>query len=244
MEANTGPKQTKLFPQCGKIQNGDTGNHQNLHPTRGLGHLSRFQRCLLPHTNTGTIQEISKIPYPGPDLSFQGTALWSVHSAHEVHCISKGGETDGHTQGYKDPPVPRRLVGESQIPANLSPTHPNPGQNVPGPRLAGEFREIRTGTQTGIRLCRLPVRPQVRPGQTDSGPLAKPSGQDTSTFIATGLSGPAVQVLIGLLAATEKQVHLSRLHMSPIQWHLKNNWRVPESLEKIISLPRSLHPHL
>ena len=72
------------------------------------------------------------------------------------------------------------------------PTHPNPGQNVPGPRLAGEFGEIRTGTQTGIRLCRLP---QVRPGQTDSGPVAKPSGQDTSTFITTGLSGPAVYVL-------------------------------------------------
>ena len=50
--------------------------------------------------------------------------------------------------------------------------------------------------------------------------------------------------LIGLLTATEKQVHLGLLHMRPIQWHLKNNWRVPESLEKIISLPRSLHPHL
>ena len=43
--------------------------------------------------------------------------------------------------------------------------------------------------------------------------------------------------LIGLLTATEKQVHLGRLHMRPIQWHLKNNWRVPESLEKVISLP-------
>ena len=50
--------------------------------------------------------------------------------------------------------------------------------------------------------------------------------------------------LIGLLTATEKQVHLGRLHMRPIQWHLKNNWRVLESLEKIILLPRSLHQHL
>ena len=50
--------------------------------------------------------------------------------------------------------------------------------------------------------------------------------------------------LIGLLTATEKQVHLGRLHMRPLQWHLKNNWRVPESLEKIIPLPRTLHPHL
>ena len=49
--------------------------------------------------------------------------------------------------------------------------------------------------------------------------------------------------LTGLLTATEKQVHLGRLHMRPIQWHLKNNWRVPESLEKVIPVPRSLHPH-
>ena len=49
---------------------------------------------------------------------------------------------------------------------------------------------------------------------------------------------------IGLLTATEKQVHLGRLHMTPIQWHLKNSWRVPESLEKVIPVPRSLHPHL
>ena len=50
--------------------------------------------------------------------------------------------------------------------------------------------------------------------------------------------------LIGLLTATKKQVHLGRLHMRPIQWHLKNNWRVPESLEKVIPVPKSLHPHL
>ena len=35
-----------------------------------------------------------------------------------------------------------------------------------------------------------------------------------------------------------------RLHMRPIQWHLKNNWRVQETLEKVISIPKSPHPHL
>ena len=55
---------------------------------------------------------------------------------------------------------------------------------------------------------------------------------------------PNLMSLIGLLTATEKQVHLSRLHMRPIQWHLKSNWRVPETLEKAIPIPKSLHPHL
>ena len=50
--------------------------------------------------------------------------------------------------------------------------------------------------------------------------------------------------LIGLLTATEKQVYMGRLHMRPIQWHLKNHWRIPISLEKVILIQRSLHPHI
>ena len=45
--------------------------------------------------------------------------------------------------------------------------------------------------------------------------------------------------LIGLLTATEKQVWAGRLHMRPVQWHLKRYWHVPESLEKIIPIPLS-----
>ena len=72
--------------------------------------------------------------------------------------------------------------------------------------------------------------------------MAKPSRE-----ILKLLSLPACPVrefisLIGLLTATEK--HLRRMHMRPIQWHLINNWRVPESLETVIQIPRSLHPHL
>ena len=50
--------------------------------------------------------------------------------------------------------------------------------------------------------------------------------------------------LIGLLTATEKQVVSGRLHMRPIQWHLKKHWHVQELLEKIIPIPLSLHAHL
>ena len=61
--------------------------------------------------------------------------------------------------------------------------------------------------------------------------MTEPS-RDCETAIPTGLPGPGIHVLDRLLTATEKQVNLGRLHMRLIQWHLKNNWRVPESLEK------------
>ena len=68
--------------------------------------------------------------------------------------------------------------------------------------------------------------------------------ETVKTAIPTGLPGPGIHVLDRLLTSTEKHVNLGRLHMGPIQWHLKNNWRVPESLETVIQVPRSLHPHL
>ena len=107
METYTGSEQTQSFPQGGKIQDGDTGNHQNLPSDRGMGNLDRLQGCLLPYSHTGTVQEIPEISRPGTDIPIQSTAFRSVHSTLGVHYDSIGGETDGHSQGYKNPPVPR-----------------------------------------------------------------------------------------------------------------------------------------
>ena len=85
-------EQTKSFPQGGEIQNRDTGNHQDIPPTRGVGYLNRFQGHLLPYTNTGTVQEISEISCPGSDIPSQSSAFRSVHITLGVHCSSKGGE--------------------------------------------------------------------------------------------------------------------------------------------------------
>ena len=73
----------------------------------GVGYLNNFQGRLLPYTYTGTIQEIPEISHPRSDIPVQGPAIRFVHSTHGVYCNSKGGETDGHTQGFKNPPVPR-----------------------------------------------------------------------------------------------------------------------------------------
>ena len=157
METYTRPEQSEFFPQGGEIQDGDTGNHQDIPPTRGVGHLDRLQGCLLPYTNTGTSQNIYEISPPGADIPIQSTAFQSVHSTLGVHCDSKRGKkTGGYTQGYKDPPVPRRLVGESQIPPGLSPAYSGASEVMPRTRLASELGKIRTGTQAHFRFCRLP----------------------------------------------------------------------------------------
>ena len=189
------PKQSESFSQDRKIQDGDTGNHQNIPPKGRMGNLHRLQGRLLPHSDTGTVQEVPEISYPGTDLPVQSTAIRSVDSSHGVYYYSKRGKTDGHSERYKDPPIPRRLVGESHIPPGLSPAYAGPSENVPTSRLASEHRKVGAGTQASFQLRRLPIRPRVRSGPTDTGPVAKPTRKDTGTYLPTGLFGKGVHVL-------------------------------------------------
>ena len=61
-------------------------------------------------------------------------------------------------------------------------------------RLAGERREIGAGAQAGLQFCRLPVQSKSRSGQTDTGPMAEPTGQNTRNTVSAYLSSPADHV--------------------------------------------------
>ena len=67
---------------------------------------------------------------------------------------NQGNESDGLTQGYRDP-----------LSCLL--------------RLASELGETRTGPQTGLRVCRLPVRPQMWLGLAHTGQVADSSTENT-----------------------------------------------------------------
>ena len=50
--------------------------------------------------------------------------------------------------------------------------------------------------------------------------------------------------LIGLLASTEKMVPEGRLHMRPFQFHLKEHWRYPQSLDTLFPWTEAISAHL
>ena len=125
-------------------------------------------------------------------LPVQAPTLWSVHRTHGVHSAGQRGQTDDLTERYKNPP--RRLVGESHIPLNLSPAYTDLGSSLSRSRLAGKRGEVRTGSKTGLQLRRLPVRPQGGQGQTHTRGLTDLSRQDIVNPVQSGVSGPAVYV--------------------------------------------------
>ena len=130
VETYFGPEHLEHLPKHRVIQNGDTRDNKNLPTGRGLGHLHRFQGRILRYTNSQSVQEVLAFSRPGPVLPVQGPTLWSFHSTHGVHSGGQRNQTDGLTEGYKNPPVPRRLVGESHIPPNLSPAYTDPNSSV------------------------------------------------------------------------------------------------------------------
>ena len=178
--------------------------------------INRFQGCILPHTNSQSVQEVQVFSYSGSVLPFQSLTLWPLHSTNGIHSGGQGGQTDGiRIHQYLDDWLVRATSHQTCL----------------------------QHTQTLVALwlgCQFDLKEGKVRFTTDSW-------QALTDKIQTILSGLLCLVwqlmpLVGLLTATEK--HLGQLHMRTIQWHLKNNWRILKSLEKVIPVPRYIHPYL
>ena len=58
------------------------------------------------------------------------------------------------------------------------------------------------------------------------------------------LTARCLMSLIGLLASTEKMVPEGCLHMRPFQFHLKEHWRYPQSLDNLFPWTEAIAAHL
>ena len=58
------------------------------------------------------------------------------------------------------------------------------------------------------------------------------------------LTARCLMLLIGLLTSMEKMVPEGRLHMRPFQFHLKEHWRYPQSLDSLLPWTEAIATHL
>ena len=180
--ANLGSQYSKSVFMRKSIQNGDSRDNPDLSTTRGVGDIARLQRRLLPHSNSLHVPKIPQVPLSEPVVPVSGTSLWPVNSSHGVHWCGQRGQVNGSVTGYKNPPVPRRLVDSSPYQRILPPGNQVPPSPLPGVGLDGKHAKVRTGTPTSLRLRRLPVRPAQRSSQAYSKPLGSPSTKNNSAF--------------------------------------------------------------
>ena len=169
MEAHSRSKSTEPVPCSGNVQDGNSGDHQTLLTTGGVGHFARFQRRLFSHSHKPQVAKISQVPHQRSDFSVHSSSLWPVDGSVGVHKGDQRGKTYGSISGYSNPPIPRRLVTESPMPGNLPTSYPDPFGPLPLSGLGGQHGQVRTGTPTNLRLRRLSFRPISGVSQTNSG---------------------------------------------------------------------------
>ena len=194
MASNLGFEQTQSFPPLGNLQNGNSGDHSALPSKRRMGHIAGFQRCLFPYSHQPKVEEVSQVPSARSNLPIQGSAVRPSDGSFGIYKGVEGGETDGPVQGYKDPPVPRRLVASSSLSGDLCKPNPEPDGSVPPVGLGSQFTKVGTCTPTGVQLCRLSFRPLQGSSKTDSGEVASLNSENTYANEQRALFGPRIHV--------------------------------------------------
>ena len=157
VETYLGPQPPKLILETRHLQNGNTGNNKVVSPKRRMGNFAGFQRRLLSHFHQSEIPKVPQVFSREESLSVYGLSFRSSHSSSGIYQGSQGGETDGSSTGYPDPPVPRRLVSQSPVPGNLLTAYPDPLSPVLRTRVGGKHGKIGTYTSTGFHFSKLPV---------------------------------------------------------------------------------------
>ena len=117
-----------------------------------------------------------KVSNQQSNLPVHLSSFWFGNGPVGVHKGSQRGKAYGSSQGYWDPPVPRRLVVESPLPGNMPTTYLDPLGPLPRSGLGGEH-EVRAGSSAGFQFRWLPVRHIDRSGLTHSRKVVDPPSE-------------------------------------------------------------------
>ena len=132
-----------------------------------------------------------------------------------------------------------QLADQVPVSGRSSSEHSGSGRPNPVLGLDNKSGKIRTETYSGIFIRGLRMPSRFSTCKSHSREMAQTSGFDPTTQVKTCLMS-----LIGLLASTEKMVPEGRLHMRPFQFHLKEHWRYPQSLDSLLPWTETISAHL
>ena len=92
-------------------------------------------------------------------------------------------------------------------------------------------------------VCGLRIPPRFSPCKTHSREMAQLQDLILRLKSKLVLTASCLMSLIGLLASTEKTVPEGRLHMRPFQFHLKEHWIYPQSLDSLLPWTEAIAAH-
>ena len=227
VETSHRPKQAQHFSTRRKVQNGNSRVHQDLPDSRGVGIVDRFVGRLPAHPHPPKLKEIPKVLLQGSGVPVHLPPIWTSHSPPGLYNDYKGSETNGPLQRTQNSPIPGRLADQVPVSGGSPSEHSGGGRPNPVFGVDNKSGKIRTETYSGVLVHGLRVPSRFSPCKTHSREMAQTPGFD-----------PTPQV------KTEKMVPEGRLYMRPFQFHLKEHWRHPQSLDNLLPWTEAIAAHL
>ena len=172
MAARFGSQCSKPVSACKNLQDGIPRVHKVVSLARGMGHIARLQRCILPHSHKPGFPKISTVPPGRSNSAISSLAIRPLHRSYGVHHCGQGGKAHGSGKWNPVTPVPRRLANPESDQRVLLLPDIGPSDPLSGTRLGRESAQVRIGPKTDLRLCGLPVRPEPRSSPSHSSEMA------------------------------------------------------------------------
>ena len=244
VEASNRLKQAQHFSTCRKVQNGNYRVHQDLPGSRGMGIVDRPIGRLPSHPHPPKLKEIPKVLPQVSGVPVHLPSFRTSHSPPGLYNDRKGSEAHGPLQRTQTSPIPGRLA--DQVPVSGRSPSEHSGGGRPNPVLGVDNKpgKIRTETYSGVFVCGLRIPSRFSPCKPTQDRWLKLQDLILRLKSKHVLTARCLMSLIGLLASTEKMVPEGRLHMRPFQFHLKEHWRYPQSLDNLLPWTDVISAHL
>ena len=207
----------------------ETAVHQDLPDSRGMGFVDRSVGRLPSHPHPPKLKEIPKVL---PQL-FQLTSLPS-HSPPGLYNDHKRSEANGSLQRTQTSPIPGRLA--DQVPVSRGCPSEHSGSGKPNPILGVDNKsgKLRNETYSGVFVRGLRIPPRFSHCKTHSREMAQTSGFDPASQVKTCFDCKMFDVINWVACLNGENGPRGCLHMRPFQFHLKEHWKYPQSLDSLL----------
>ena len=166
------------------------------------------------------------------------------HSSPGLYNDRKGSEANGPLQRTQTSPIPGRLA--DQVPVSGGSPSEQSGGGRPNPVLGLDNKsgKIRTETYSGVFVCGLLIPSRFSPCKTHSREMAQTSAFDPTTQVKTCFDCKMFDVANWVACLNGENDPGGTPHMRPFQFHLKEHWRYPQSLDSLLPWTEAIAAHL
>ena len=185
VEASHRLKQAQHFSTCRKVPKGNSGVHQDLPDSRGVGIVDRPVGRLPTHPHPPKLKEIPKVLLQSSGVPVHLPPVRTGHSPPGLYNDCKGSETNGPLKRTQNSPIPGRLADQVPVSGGSPSEHTGGGRPNPVLGVDNKSGKIRTETYSGVFVRGLRIPPRFSPCKTHSREMAQTSGFDPTSQVKT-----------------------------------------------------------